>query len=207
MRRVLVLAILAACAAPTAAQADAPGPMRHHVTLGLGFAHHVSDDFEDSGLTTGLQGQFAYRYSLSRSIDACLDGRSFWTSDEEAAFYLVARGGGGQLLADPGMLRIEHDTSGFGPGLRWSTGGGPVRPYVQANLYYVRETLRLELDGRGEDTTAEDVGFGLVAGADVHLSRAFSLPVEATYLYAKPELDVSALGMQAGISFNFTPLP
>jgi hypothetical protein len=198
MRLVPLLAALALVfAVPGGASADPPASMRHHLTLGLGFARHVSDDFEDAGLETGLQGQVAYRYSVSRHYDVCLEGRSFWTSDEE----VFTEPGG------TGALRNEHETLYFGPGVRWSSGDGPVRPYVQANVYYARETLRIELDGQGGDATEDGAGFGLAAGADIHLSRMFSLPVEANFLYAKPERDVSSLGMQAGITYNFVPLP
>ena len=198
MRFVLLLAALAlGIAAPGIAGADPPAPLRHHLTLGLGFARHVSDDFEDAGLETGLQGQIAYRYSLGRRYDLCLEGRSFWTSDEE-------------VFTEPGgtnSVRNEHETLYFGPGLRWSGGDGPVRPYLQGSVYYMRETMRFELDGQGGDASQDGAGFGLVAGADIHLSQMFSLPVEANFLYGKPERDVSSLGMQAGITYNFVPLP
>jgi hypothetical protein len=197
MRLVPLLVALALGVVPGVASADPPAPMRHHATLGLGFARHVSDDFEDAGLETGLQGQIAYRYSLSRSVDVCLEGRSFWTSDEEVS-------------TEPGgtsELRNEHETLYFGPGIRWSAGGGAVRPYLQGNVYYTRETLRIELDGQGGDESEDGAGFGLMAGVDIHLSQMFSLPVEANFLYGKPERDVSSLGMQAGITLNFQPLP
>jgi len=157
----------------------------------------LPDDFEDAGLETGLQGGLAYRYSLSRDFDLCLEGRSFRTADDE-------------VFSEPGgtsELHTEHATLYFGPGVRWSGGAGPVRPYVQASLYYVQETLRIELDGQGGDETAEGAGFGLVAGVDIHLSQMFSLPVEANFLSAKPERDLSSLGMQAGIPYNFGALP
>jgi hypothetical protein len=189
--------VVAAYTVPGVASADPPELMRHHVTLGLGFAHHVSGDFEDAGLETGLQGQVGYRFSLNRTFDLCLDGRSFMTSDEE----VFGETGG------PATVKQEHETLYFGPGVRWSTGAGPVRPYLQASVFYLEETMRREHDGQGGDTTSEGGGFGLIGGADIHLSQMFTLPVEANFLYGKADLDVSSLGMQAGLTFNFAPLP
>jgi len=191
------LALLVALSAPALALAAPHEPMRHHLTLGYGFARHISDDFEDTGLETGGVGQFAYRYSLNPGWDLALDWRSVNTSDES-----VETGGG-----TPFEIDYEHRVAYFGPGVRWSSGSGSVRPYLQANVFFVTETLRVEIDGIGGDASEEDAGFGLMGGADIRLSQLLSIPLEVSYLYGKPDLDVSSLGMSVGLTFNFKPLP
>ncbi len=196
--RTLVVAagLIIASALPGLAQAAEHEPMRNHITLGFGVARHLSDDFEDSGLETGGLGQLAYRYSLNPSWDLCIDGRSMVTSDE------VTDDTGGF----PSEVDVQHDASYFGPGVRWSSGTGSVRPYLQANVFFVTETLRYDFGSISTDADEDGAGFGLMGGADIRLSRLLSLPVEASYLYGKPENDVSSLGMSVGLTFNFTPL-
>jgi len=187
----------ATLATPPPAQAAPHEPMINHATLGLGFARHLSDDFKDSGLENGGQGQLAYRYSLNQSVDLCLDMRSMMASDEVTAT---------DESGNPIAVKFESETSYYGPGVRWSSGAGGVRPYLQANVFFVKETGRVELGDISIDASEDGAGFGLMGGADIRLSRLLSLPIEATYLYGKPEVDVSSLGMQVGLTFNFTPL-
>ena len=180
---------------PAVAFAAPHEPMRNHITLGFGVARHVSDDFEDTGHETGGVGQLSYRYSLNPGWDLCLDTRSTMTSDE--------------VFDDDlgGDIEFEHSASFFGPGARWSSGQGSVRPYLQANVFFVTETTRIEFGGLSSEVDDDGVGFGLMGGADIRLSRLLSLPLEASYLNGKPENDVSSLGMSVGLTFNFTPLP
>jgi hypothetical protein len=104
-------------------------------------------------------------------------------------------------------VEYEHDTSYFGPGVRWSSGEGSVRPYLQANVFFVTETARVDFGEFSSEVDEDGAGLGLMGGADIRLSRLLSLPLEASYLYGKPESDVSSLGMSVGLTFNFTPLP
>jgi hypothetical protein len=198
VRLAAVMIVVLACAGPAIAFAAAHEPMRNHITLGFGYGQHLSDDFDGSDLESGGLGQLAYRYSLNRTIDLCVDARSFMASDE-------AQLGIGGTFYD---VDVSHDTSWFGPGVRWSSGEGGVRPFLQANVYFVQESTTLEIDNVSDKVTNDGAGFGLAGGADIRLSRLLSLPLELSYLYGKPEdLDVSSLGMSVGLTFNFTPLP
>lgn len=197
--QLLVAAIVTAAAlAPVVALAATHEPMRHHITLAFGFGQHLSDDFDDTDLDMAGMGQFAYRYSLNRSVDLSIDGRSIMASDEAQI------GIGGTFYE----AELEHETSYFGPGVRWSSGEGGVRPYLQANVFFVEETATSRIDNVSTSVSESGAGFGLMGGVDIRLSRLLSLPVELNYLYAKPaDVDVSSLGMSVGLTFNFTPLP
>ena len=181
--------------APAPSAFAAEGEMaRHHFTLGAGYAQHTAEEFDAGGLNPGAQGQFAYRYSVTPRLDLSIDGRSVMASED------VDLGGG-----ETGQL--SHTTAYFGPGLRFGGTTGSVRPYVQANVYFARETVRLEMDGGGTDASETGAGFGIAGGADIRLSNLLSLPIEATFLYSKPASDASSLGMQAGLTFNFGMMP
>ena len=209
--RLAVATIVLAGTLPAIAFAATHEPMRNHITLGFGYGRNLSDDFEDPelNLETGGIGQLAYRYSLNRSVDLCVDARSFMAGDQaqigvDGIFYEVD---------------LSHDTSWFGPGVRWSSGEGGVRPYLQANVFFVEEKTTIEILNVSEEQSNDGVGFGLAGGADIRLSRLLSLPLELSYLYGKPSgsddfvadisysSDVSSLGMSVGLTFNFTPLP
>ncbi len=196
--RLAAVTIVLAGMLPALALAATHEPMRNHITLGFGYGQHLSDDFDDTDLESGGIGQLAYRYSLNRTVDLCVDARSFMASDEA------------QIGIDGTFYDVDfsHDTSWFGPGVRWSSGEGGVRPFVQANVFFVSETTKIEVLGLSDEETNDGAGFGLAGGADIRLSRLLSLPLELSYLYGKPEdLDVSSLGMSVGLTFNFTPLP
>jgi hypothetical protein len=109
------------------------------------------------------------------------------------------------VLGEDGTF--THTTSYFGPGVRFAGATGGVRPFVQANVYFARETVRIEFGNAGSDASENGAGFGIAGGADIRLSRLLSLPIEANYLYAKPENDASSLGMLIGLTFNFGVMP
>ena len=189
------LAVAATCLAPALAAAADFSPTRNHITLGFGMGRHVSDDFEDSGLETGTMAQLGYRYTLNQNFDVCFDLRTTQTGDTQ--------------MVDDGFgtyeMHFEHDTSWYGPGARWMAASGKVRPYMQANVLYVTETVRAEVDGDGGSASESGIGFGFMGGIDIPLTSTLSIPIEANYMYGKPENDVSSLGMQAGLTFNFSP--
>lgn len=196
--RLAAATIVLAAMLPGVAFAATHEPMRNHITLGFGYGQHLSDDFDDTDLESGGIGQLAYRYSLNRNVDLCVDARSFMASDQA------------QLGIDGTFYEVDfsHDTSWFGPGVRWSSGETGVRPFLQANVFFVEETTTIEVANVSEKQSNDGAGFGLAGGADIRLSRLLSLPLELSYLYGKPEdLDVSSLGFSVGLTFNFTPLP
>ncbi len=189
----VALVVVTVAAPPRPAQAAEDGPRRHHITLGAGYARHLADEFEDDGLEDCVSGQFAYRYSVTPTLDLALDGRSV-TATEDV-----------QVLGEDG--EFSHTSSYFGPGVRFNGAAGSVRPFLQVNVFFARETVRLEVGNSGSDASENGAGFGVAGGADIRLSRLLSLPIEANFLYAKPENDLTSLGMQVGLTFNFGVMP
>ena len=183
------LIVLAPAPSALAAEGEA---LRHHVTLSAGYAQHLANEF-DGGLKHCAQGQFAYRYSVTPKVDLSIDGRSVMASEDV------------DVSGTPGTF--SHTTSYFGPGARFGGTTGNVRPYMQANVFFARETVRIEVDGSGSDASESGAGFGIMGGADIRLSTLLSLPIEASFLYAKPANDTSSLGVQAGVTFNFGIMP
>lgn len=184
------LTLLASAPRALAAEAEAK---RHHLTLGAGYARHLDDSFKEDDLQDCASGQFAYRYTVSPHVDLAIEGRSVMASQDVV------------VLLENG--EFSHTASYFGPGVRFQGAAGSVQPYVQASVYFARETVRLDVGNTGTDTSEDGVGFGVAGGADIRLSRLLSLPIEVNYLYAKPENDVSSLGLQLGLTFNFGRMP
>jgi len=86
----------------------------------------------------------------------------------------------------------------WGPGVRRTVGSGSLRPFLQANVLVLTE----DLDGAANDGSHQSVGLGLLAGADVHLTDALSIPIAATILLGKPRNDVSSVGLVAGLAVH-----
>ena len=193
----LAAAVVLAAVAPSLADAQTYGPTRSHITLGLGYASHTSSDFDDSGMESGMVGQLGYRYTINTNFDVTFDYRTLWTGDTQ----VVDDGGG------PMEMEFGHDTTFMGPGARWTSNGGNVRPYAQANIFYATETLSVAFDGMDASADESGVGFGFMGGVDIRVSDLLSIPVEGAYMYAKPENDVSTLGFSAGLTFNLSPMP
>jgi hypothetical protein len=70
--------------------------------------------------------------------------------------------------------------------------------------------VRDELKGESGNVTvtAHDnaAGFGICGGVDIRAGDLISIPIEANYMYGKPADDVSGIGINAGITFNFGEL-
>jgi outer membrane protein with beta-barrel domain len=191
---ILVPATLVVLAPTPCALAAESTPARHHFTLGLGYGQHTAEQFEVDNLKSGIQGQFGYRYSVTPKLDLTFDGRSLTASDEFED-------------TNGDTWTYSHTAAYFGPGVRYGGTTGNVRPYMQANVFFAKETVRLESGDFGSDASESGAGFGLAGGADIRLSNLLSMPIEANFLYAKPENDVSSLGIQAGLTFNFGMMP
>jgi len=86
----------------------------------------------------------------------------------------------------------------WGPGVRHTVGSGSLRPFLQANVFVLTE----DLDGPGDEGSHQGAGLGLLAGADVHLTDALSIPIAATVLVGQPRNDVSSVGLVAGLAVH-----
>jgi hypothetical protein len=180
----LAAAGLALLAAPAGAQAT-----RHHIQLGLGFQKYLSDDLKDEAddvdFTNAALGIVAYRFSITPSFDLVFESRATNTTKK---------------MTGPDLKLTNYFA---GPGVRFTTPPDKVRYYGQATFLAVTERLAWEDEGTEISHSETDVGFGLVAGADIRASRLLSVPIEVGFLYGKPADDLSAINVSAGLTFNF----
>jgi hypothetical protein len=165
---------------------------KHHLGLALGYEKHLSDNLKDtsSGLdfTNAGYGAFQYRFSVKQNLDLTLDFRDTIHSD------------------DSGGIKTTLTNGYWGPGIRLISPNEGMRPYVQANFLFVREEIKAE-SGNVTVTAHENAaGFGVCGGVDIRAGNLISIPIEANYMYGKPSDDVSGIGINAGITFNFGEL-
>lgn len=162
---------------------------KHHLGLGLGYAKHLSDDLKDESIgldyTDAGYGDIAYRLSIAPNLDVSLDLRGTTHSDNISG------------------VDLTLTTGFFGPGIRVISPNEGVRPYVQANLFLVSETIELEQSGVKISADESGVGFGISGGVDIRASNLLSIPIEATFMYGKPKDNISAIGINVGLTFNF----
>jgi hypothetical protein len=167
-------------------------PGRHHLSAGLlGYYKSISGDFvsdqDNFNASNGQCGFFNYRYSLDRRLDLAIDARG-WTDNS-------------QLYGD----QITVIVAAAGPGLRCSFRPAARRFhfYVQANGYLVSETINGNYIYDTTSVTSNDIGFGLNAGAEMRLNDRFSIPAEVSFLWGRPQQDITGFGIAVGISFNW----
>jgi hypothetical protein len=174
-----------------------PGPARaenhkHHLGFALGYEKHLSDDLkiESAGIdyTDAGYGALAYRLSVLPNMDITLDARGTTHSDDIAG------------------IDLTMSTGWFGPGLRLISPNEGLRPYMQANFFFVSETLEAELGNTKTTTDENGAGFGISGGVDIRAGNLLSIPVEVNYMYGKPADDVSGIGANIGLTFNFGTL-
>jgi hypothetical protein len=174
---------------------------KHHLTIGLGYQKFLMNDdlptidadpgpgvdirtFDFSGAAAG---HFAYRLSLKQNLDLTFDERLAVSTVENSDFTFSA--------------------GYFGPGLRWISPKEGIRPYVQANFLIVSENLQMDLgDNTTLNRTKSGAGFGASAGIDIRAGNLLSIPLEAFYVYGKPDHDASGWGADVGLTFNFGEL-
>ena len=165
---------------------------QHHLGFALGYAKHLSDDLKDEpngiDFTDAGYGSIAYRLSLASNLDITMDLRGTTHSDEIAG------------------VDVSLNTGFFGPGLRVISPHEGIRPYAQVNFFFVSESVELEEGGFTVTSDESGVGFGISGGVDIRASNLLSIPIEATYMYGKPEDDISAIGINVGLTFNFGQL-
>ncbi|HEU4765624.1 MAG TPA: outer membrane beta-barrel protein [Candidatus Eisenbacteria bacterium] len=195
-RALLVLGLLASSLAlPGAASA---ANRKHHLSLNLGYQKYLSDDLKpivDLGggptqldFTNAGVGTLAYRFSLRPNLDLALDLRGAASKD------------------NVGGVDVTLTSSYFGPGIRLVGAEEGVRPFVQANLYLVDESIEFKYQNVKVTGSDNGVGFGVTAGADIRASDLISIPIQAEFVYAKPADDVTGIGATVGITFNFGEL-
>lgn len=100
--------------------------------------------------------------------------------------------------ADPEDEALRRSVLAWGPGARWTMGAGRMRPFVQASFLLITE----DIDGFTVDESSTGPGLGLLAGADLHVSDALSIPVAADLLWGRASHDVSSLGLMAGLAVH-----
>jgi hypothetical protein len=164
----------------------------HHITLALGYEKHLSDDLKDESngidFTDCGYGALAYRISLARNLDLTADFRGTTHSDTF------------------GGVDLTLTNSFFGPGIRIVSPNEGMRPYVQANFLFVREQIETESGGVTVTAHENGAGFGVCGGVDIRAGNLLSIPIEVNYMYGKPEDDISGVGINAGLTFNFGAL-
>jgi hypothetical protein len=181
-----------ALALPLLAGLPAPGHAenhKHHLGLALGYQKLLSNDFKDDALgidyTNDGFGGVSYRLSILSNLDLSVDGRA--TTRTQTL--------GGQDLT--------LTSSFFGPGIRIASPSEGIRPFVQANLFLVEETFDTEVGNTRITASENGAGFGISGGVDIRASNLLSIPIEADFMYGKPSDDVSSLGVNVGLTFNF----
>jgi outer membrane protein with beta-barrel domain len=162
---------------------------KHHLGFALGYEKHLSDDLKDESngidYTDAGYGAVAYRLSVLSNLDVTLDARGTTHSD------------------NIGGVDLTLSTGFFGPGLRLISPNEGLRPYVQANFFLVSESVESEQAGVKISEDESGVGFGISSGVDIRLSNLLALPIEMNYMYGKPADDISGIGANVGLTFNF----
>jgi hypothetical protein len=190
--RVAALRACAACLFASMLAAPAAAERPDHATFVLGSATLPSNELkvESLGLdlTNAFNGAWSIRHALDQRVDVTVD-----------LDWMTA-----------GSSPKEFDDADFvlavvlvGPGVRYYPTKSSLRPFVQANVYYVSESMALEQFGTWFSAQKRGVGLGLMAGIDLLASYRFSVPIVVQYHYAKPADDVSGIGFLLGVGYNF----
>jgi hypothetical protein len=165
---------------------------KHHLGFALGYEKHLSDDLkiESAGIdyTDAGYGAIAYRLSVLHNMDITLDARGTTHSDTI------------------GGVDLTMSTGFFGPGIRLISPNEGLRPYMQANFFLVSESLEAEVGNTKTSTDENGAGFGISGGVDIRAGNLLSIPVEVNYMYGKPADDISGIGANIGLTFNFGEL-
>ncbi len=156
---------------------------RHHVSLGaFGYFKSTADVFSpdfDHGTSQFLN----YRYSFNDHLDLAVDIHAW---GQQRTYY---------------GTDVSLTCGGLGLGLRYTA--PPVADrlffYFQGNLYDAVEAMQV-----GSESASETgLGFGFNGGLELRLGRLISIPLDLSYLLAKPSDDISGYGISTGISINW----
>ncbi len=187
----LAVAGLAACARPSVA-----GDLKRlHLTIAVGSTAQPSADLrlQDLGLD--------FRNALNVSLE------SRWSINERWDVTLVAQDNEAEEKPE-GFEDAEMTLSSWfdGLGLRWYPTRSSLRPFVQAEVHYVRETIGLRQFGDWQAHGRSGAGAGLAAGVELLATWRFSIPVKVQALFAKPAENVSGVGFNVGLTYNRFPI-
>ena len=165
---------------------------KHHLGFALGYEKHLSDDLKDESIgldyTDAGYAALAYRLSVLPNLDVTLDLRGTAHTD------------------NIGGVDLTLSTGFFGPGIRLISPNEGLRPYVQANFFLVSESIEAEQGGVKVSADDNGAGFGISSGIDIRAGNLLSVPIEVNYMYGKPSDDVSGIGANVGLTFNFGKL-
>jgi hypothetical protein len=174
-----------------------PGPVaaankKHHIGFALGYERLLSDDLKDESIGVDFRnsgyGALQYRLSVKRNIDLTLDARATTHTNDATG------------------VDLTLTNSYWGPGIRVISPNEGMRPYVQANFLFVQEEITAESGGVEVSDHENGAGFGICGGIDIHASDLLSIPIEANFMYGKPADDISGIGINVGLTFNFGTL-
>jgi hypothetical protein len=70
----------------------------------------------------------------------------------------------------------------------------------------VSESIEFEQAGVKVSEDENGVGFGISSGVDIRAGNLLSVPIEVNYMYGKPADDISGIGANIGLTFNFGKL-
>ena len=159
---------------------------RHHISFGpFGYFKSTANVF-NSDFDHGTAQFLNYRYSFDEHTDLALDIHA-WGQEKE---YFGEK--------------VTLTCGGLGLGFRYTM--PPVSEtfffYLQGNFYDAVEGI----EAGSESASWDGMGLGINGGFEMRLGRLISVPVEAFYLIAQPEDDISGYGFSAGVSFNWGKL-
>jgi outer membrane protein with beta-barrel domain len=164
---------------------------KHHLGLALGYERLLSSDFNGGSgndFRSNGYGASQYRFSLQQNLDLTMDFRGLTHSESS----------GGE--------KVTLTNTYWGPGIRLISPNEGTRPYVQANFLLVREEVKDEISNVTISAHENGAGFGICGGVDIRAGNLLSIPIEANYMYGKPSDDISGVGINAGVTFNFGEL-
>ena len=189
---VTVLRACAMCVWASVLATSAAAERPDHATFVIGPATLLSNELKVESLELDLRDAFNGAWSLRHALDQKVD----FTIDLD---WMTAN-----------STPIRFDDADFvlatvlvGPGVRYYPTRSSLRPFVQANVFYVSESISLRQFGTWFSAQKRGAGFGLAGGIELLASRRFSVPIVVQYHYARPADDVSGISCMLGGSFNF----
>ncbi len=178
----IVLTLLVALA-PTALPADS----KYQVTLSVG-GSKLNDAFKDDAsgmdLASAYYASLSYRVSVRPNVDVAFDSKLTYSRQ------------------DLGDLTLKSHSTFWGPGLRLHSRSTGLRPYVQGNLFLSSEVIEVPVGVTKDESTAHGAGFGISAGVELPLGDHLALPVEANYMHTSPADEITAIGVNVGLTLR-----
>lgn len=196
---------------------------RHHVGTAAGYFRITDDQFENPFTGLNLRnngiGSLNYRYSISPSMDLVLEVRQTVGRDSFDVNFFPGYSG---IQFIPVRGKLTHTL--FGAGFRFNVPVSGFRPYIQGNLYFVRQKLEVERFNVVANDHHSTLGVGASAGLEIFVSGLISIPLGLDFIHAAymegarytlasdggvfgyiPYVgnNISGIGLSAGINFNF----